>query len=120
MPLFDFVCEARHRTELLRSVAVHEVECPVCGQTAARGEVNLVSMQMGADANWSPLVRDDGHIRTPVGERRVKMGAYLEASAEEADRAERTGQPSPPAAAMGVARARKMMKAGVNDSLDAK
>ncbi len=123
MPLFDFVCADGHRTELLRAASVRSVVC-ACGQTAARGEVNLISMQTGVDANWSPLVRDNGRIRTPVNERPVRTRQYREATeqlAYEHGRAEESAQqrlPSTPLADIALAKAKRLQKAGVTDSLD--
>ena len=124
MPLFDFICADGHITERLRPASVHEVVCPQCGAPAQRGEVNLVSMQMGADANWSPLVRDGGRIRTSVNERPIHLRQWREATeqlAYEHERAEESAQrklPSPPLADIAIKRARAMQKAGINDSLD--
>ena len=123
MPLFDFLCPQGHRLELLRPATVHTVVCH-CGEEAKRGEVNLVSMRMGADANWSPLVRDNGRIRTPVNERPVRIRNYMEATeqlAYEHTRAEEAAQqslPSLPLAKMAKARAKRLQKAGITDSLD--
>lgn len=125
MPLFDFICTEHHRSELLRPASVREVPCPQCGRTAARGEVNLISMAMGGTADWAPLVRDDGRIRTPVNERRIPMRQFHEATEQlsyEHSRAEQSlGRelPPPPLARTAIASARKLMKAGVTDSLDA-
>ena len=124
MPLFDFICEQHHRTELLRPVSVREAVCPQCGGNAVRGEVNLITMQMGADANWSPLVRDNGLIRTPVSERRINIRPYLEASSEleyEHHRQEQSqGRqlPRPSLARIAQQKARALRRAGVTDSLD--
>lgn len=124
MPLFDFICPLGHITEALRPRTVTAVVCGECGQTAARGQVNLVSMQTGADANWSPIVRDGGRIRTPVNERMVHIRQYIEATeqlAYEHERREESAQrrlPSPPLAELAIAKAKRLMKAGVTDSLD--
>lgn len=40
MALYDFACKFGHTTELIRSQAVHLVDCPVCGGPAVRSEVN--------------------------------------------------------------------------------
>ena len=124
MPLFDYICENRHRSELLRPASVREVTCPQCGRPAARGEVNLVVMQMGADANWSPLVRDNARIRAPLEERPVRTRQFSEALEElhythtKAEESAQQRLPSTPLADIAFAQAKRLQKAGVTDSMD--
>lgn len=124
MPLFDYTCSSGHTTELLRPRSEYDAVCPACGQTAARKQVNLVSMQIGGTADWSSLVHDNGQLRAPVNERRIPLRQWDEATSElayahhQAEQSVGRTLPEPPLFEIAKARADALMKAGVNDSLD--
>lgn len=123
-PLFDFCCDAGHRTEALRPGSVAVIDCPQCGRTAARAQVYRVAMQMGAVNDYTPLIRDNGKLRPPVNERKVSLRHWREATeqlAYEHTRAEESAQqelPTPPLTDWAKAKARRLMADGITDSLD--
>lgn len=110
VPLYEFSCPQRHRTEAIRPVHVTVMPCPDCGQTAFRESVYLNAQV--------------GRVRTPVAERTVSLKTYQEASemladqhAREEDRAQRT-LPQPSLWRAAKQRAEKLQAGGITDSLD--
>lgn len=124
MPLYDYCCSNGHSTELLRTPAVATVECPACSCPATRASVHRFAQHMGAGRDWSPQIRDNGRLRTPVAERAVSLRQFREASeqlAYEHERTEESAQQQLPIAPLwqrARRRARRLAAAGIRDSLD--
>lgn len=123
MPLYDFECAQGHVTEAITARKMTEINC-ACGQVAVRRSFYATALAMGAKADWSSVMRDNGFPRPPVEERKVSMRQFNEASEQleyehhrHEESAQRELQP-PPLARMGIERARKAMRAGITDSLD--
>lgn len=123
MPLYQFDCVCGRSTEALRKVGTDSIDC-TCGESAQRRGFNRVSAVVGDGADWSSPVRDGTRIRTPISERKIKMREFNEATAQlsyEHERLEDSMQreiPPPPLARTAIARAQRLMAAGINDSID--
>ena len=116
MPLYVYRCPNGHESEVLErqfqpsgSASIECVQCPE------------PSRMMRAEFNHVATV---GIARTPLGQREVKIGAFQEASAElEHQHSRQTnvdGSPTPTPSLWKAARAkaRRLQKLGVKDSLD--
>lgn len=114
MPIYTFTCSScAHSFDALAGRDTPFRPCPQCAEPAERATVYRIS--------------HSGFTKTPVNEREIKMGHYLEASAELEYRYERTKDnlqepdlPAPPLWRMAKAKAEKLMKAGAKDSSDVK
>ena len=110
MPLYTFQCRNGHRHDAFGAVRAPSRVCPECSCRARR-----VTVYRNAQV---------GRVRTPVAERAVKIREFTEASeqlAYEHGRAEESAQrplPAPPLWQTAKRRAGRLMKAGINDSLD--
>ena len=109
MPLYDYRCPACGVFEMRGRIEDEEVEC-ACGQQAAR--LSVYEINFG------------GFARTPVDQREVRIGAYMEASQEVAHQHSRQtnvdGSEKPAPSLWQTARreAKRLQKLGVKDSLD--
>lgn len=109
MPLFTFICGEGHSTERLAHRDTEVIWCS-CGQPAARQSIYSVATL--------------GFTRTPLDQRRVKLGAFKEASAEvdyaESKRTDIEGKPLPQDALWPAARreAKRLAGLGIKDSGD--
>ena len=123
MPLYLFRCACGRESEALRKVGTDSIAC-ACGGEAQRQSVYIVGASIGGDADWKPLVRDNGRIRTPLAERSVNIRQYREAAEESAyehRKAENSvGANLPQVPLMEIAKANvaRLKKAGITDSLD--
>ena len=113
MPIYSFTCiDCGHVFDALQGREVISFPpCLACGSLTLRQQVYRIGFT--------------GFARTPVNEREIRLGAYTEASNELAYQHERAvdatqnqNLASPPLWQMAKAKAKKLMKAGVKDSLD--
>lgn len=123
MPLYRYRCARGHESEALRKVGTDSIACG-CGDAAQRQSVYTVAATIGAEADWTPLVRDNGRIRTPVSDRMVNIRQYREA-AEQIAYEQRTAEaavgmnlPQAPLMEMAKAKVAKLKRAGITDSKD--
>lgn len=109
MPLYVYGCTCGRETEALRSRGTESIAC-TCGEQAQRASVYATAI--------------GGRQRPPVSERPVDMRQFREASeqlAHEHARAEESAQqplPPPPLWREAKRKAKKVMAAGITDSLD--
>ena len=109
MPQYLYRCPFGHETELLRPREVEEVQC-ICGQTASRQAVYRIAFT--------------GFSRMPIDQRPIKIGNFLEASAQneyDFHKAENEAghelQP-PPLWETAKKEAKRLRSLGVKDSAD--
>ena len=109
MPLYEFACFDGHVTERLAAMEVEMIYCS-CGQPAVRQAVYPIGFT--------------GFARPPLAQREIRMGAFNEASGElEYQHSRQTnvdGSATPPSPLwrMAKAKARRLKRLGVKDSLD--
>src|SRR3990167_4738562 len=116
MPLYVYRCPNGHESEVLErqfqpsgSASIECVQCPE------------PSRMMRAEFNHVATV---GIARTPLGQREVKIGSFLEASAElEHQHSRQTNidgspTPTPPLWQTAKREAKRLMQLGVKDSED--
>ena len=109
MPLYIYRCAAGHATEVRQRSDVRVIECG-CGMVAERQ--TFYATQIG------------GRARTPVGERKISVRAFTEASEQVAYQHEQAVEsaqrevPGPQLWKAAKARAAALSRAGITDSLD--
>lgn len=108
MPILTFECQCGWAADLLKPRDASSVPCPACGSTAQRQSVYRVGVI--------------GFTPTPVTQRQVNLGKFLEASGELAYQHSRqtnidgSEAPSPSLWTAAKAKAKRLEKLGVKDS----
>ena len=113
MAILTYVCREGHETEkLVRGQDLQEIPCETCSGPTVRQSVYRVAVT--------------GFARTPIDQRKIRIGAFTEASAELAYKHERAENdagrplPTPPLWQIAKRKARRLQQMGVKDSSDLK
>ena len=123
MPLYLYRCTCGRECEALRKVGTDSIAC-ACGGEAQRDSVYLIGASIGGGADWKPVARDGGRVRTPLAERQVSLRQYREATEEiaythrKAEDAAQMNLPQAPLMELAKAKVARLQRAGVTDSLD--